>query len=512
MGESVDLHIGGYHLTEAVGTGGMGSVFRATVEAEGKCVPKGTTVAVKLLHPHLRTVQEFVRRFHREAKLAATIDHPNVVRVIEEGQDARHHYIVMEYAEGLKLTDLMQDGQPLSPQQTIEVMNQVCEALKAAASIRDPDEPARIRSLVHRDVKPDNVIIQPLDRKQYDTMTQTGDKKALANIRVKLLDFGLAKDVKALSTVLSQTGQSLGTPAYMSPEQCSGGDVDPRSDIYSLGVCAYQMITGTTPFPGPTTVAYAKQHSEEIPPDILKRNPLCPRNLADCIYRCLAKDPKDRYQSPQDLQADLGRVSAGKTVTKVHRFRKPKAISSRKVAAIAAFGGIAVLLAVAGVWFFLTDRAKADLAQAVQKADVAIASQDYAAAKKILEDAITAVPNRADKADLTGPAHKRLQEIAAQAAEQEAAQHQAAEAAERATHEQAALVAVADIKARTAAGQYQQAIDAANAAIKTYADTPVGRELPDLLAAATEKLQGQQAAEAARPGRPVPSRRRPDCW
>ena len=130
----------------------------------------------------------------------------------------------------------------------------------------------------------------------------TCDKTSLASIRVKLLDFGLAKDVKALSTVLSQTGQSLGTPAYMSPEQCTGGQVDSRTDIYSLGVCAYHMITGTSPFAGPTTVAYAQQHAEEPPPDILKRNPLCPKNLADCIYRCMAKAAKDRYADCDDLQ------------------------------------------------------------------------------------------------------------------------------------------------------------------------------------------------------------------
>ena len=115
MEERVDIHVGGYHLTEPIGTGGMGSVFKATVEVDGKVAPRGSTVAVKLLHPHLRTIGEFVRRFHREARLAAQIDHPNVVRVLDEGEEDRKQYIVMEYVEGLKLTDLMGDGQPLSP-------------------------------------------------------------------------------------------------------------------------------------------------------------------------------------------------------------------------------------------------------------------------------------------------------------------------------------------------------------------------------------------------------------
>ncbi|NLW85679.1 MAG: SUMF1/EgtB/PvdO family nonheme iron enzyme [Planctomycetes bacterium] len=497
MGEKVDIRVDGYHLTDAIGTGGMGSVFRATVEADDKPVARGTTVAVKLLHPHLRTIEEFVKRFHREARLAASIDHPNVVRVLDEGCEDRKHYIVMEMAEGLKLNDLIGDNQPLSPQQTIEVMNQVCDALGAAAAVADPDQPGRVRNLVHRDIKPDNIMIQPLDRKQYDTMTRTGDKTALANIRVKLLDFGLAKDVKALSTILSQTGQSLGTPAYMSPEQCRGDDVDGRSDIYSLGVVAYHMITGTQPFAGPTTVAYATQHAEEIPPDILGRNPLCPKNLADCIYRCLAKDPKDRYAEAAELQADLVRVSKGQTVAKVYKFKKKGSFSHRKVAAIMAATAVILLLAVAGGWFFLTDRAKADFAEAVRQADVLIAAQDYAGASSKLQQAIADFPNRANKAQLTAPAHDRLRDIAAKAAEQESARMVSQEQQRRREHEAAAVAAVAAIKAKTAAADYQGAIDAANAALTTFADTPAGAQLPDLLAGATEKLRGRQEADKA---------------
>ena len=508
MEERVDIHVAGYHLTEPIGTGGMGSVFKATVEVDGKPVPKGTTVAVKLLHPHLRSIQEFVRRFHREARLAAKIDHPNVVRVLDVGEEDRKHYIVMEHVEGMKLTDLMGDGQPLSPQQTIEIMNQVCEALKAAGHISDDAEPDRVRSLVHRDVKPDNIIIQPLDRQQYQTMTQTGDKTALASIRVKLLDFGLAKDVKALSTVLSQTGQSLGTPAYMSPEQCTGGQVDARSDIYSLGVCAYHMITGTTPFAGPTTVAYAQQHASEPPPDVLSRNPLCPRNLADCIFRCLAKDPTDRYQDCGQLQADLARVAAGRPVARVHRFKKRGAVSRRKTAAIGAVGAAVVLLAVVALWLFMTDQVKADLAEAIRQADTAIASEDYVGAQKILSDAIDAVGDRPDREALIAPAARRLQEIAARAAEQDRRRRAADELAAKRKreqdaleakrrHEQAAVAALADIKAKIAREEWQQAIDAANRAIRDYADTPSAAELGDLLARAEAGLKARQKALAA---------------
>ena len=502
MGERVDLHIGGYHLTEGIGSGGMGSVFRATVEAQGKPLPVGSTVAVKLLHPHLRSVKEFARRFHREAKLAAKIDHPNVVRVFDEGIEVdqhqhKHHYIAMEYAEGLKLTDLV-GGRPLSPQQTIEIMNQVCEALKAASRVENPDTPGEVHCVVHRDIKPENIIIQPRDPKQYETMTQTGDVTALANIHVKLLDFGLAKDSKSLSSIISQTGQSLGTPAYMSPEQCAGdASIDQRTDIYSLGVVAYHMITGTTPFNGPTTVAYAKQHAEEVPPDILTRNALCPRNLADCIYRCLAKSPADRYRTPEELQRDLARVAAGKPVAKVHRFKKAGGIGLKKVAAIAGTGCVAALMAVAGYLYYSADRAKAALADATQRADVAVAAGDYAGAKHTLEGAIAAMPSRADKAQLIEPAHARLKEIAARAAEQEAARAKAAEAEARQKHEQDAVTAVAKVKAGIAAGQYQQAVSDANGGLKDFADTPSAKEFSDLVASATEKLKAEQAAQAA---------------
>ncbi len=204
----------------------------------------------------------------------------------------------------------------------------------------------------------------------------------------------------------------------------------------------------------------------------------------------------------------------------MYRFRKKGAFSTRKVAAIVAATLLVAGLALAGGWFLLTDRAKADLVQAMQRADVQIAAQDYAGAKDTLEKAIAAFPNRSDKAELTAPANKRLQEIAAKAAEQEQArakeeeqrrraaeqaeterrrlEKDAAELAARQKHEQDAIAAVADIKAKTAAGEYQKAIDAANDAIKKFSDTPSGKELPDLLAAATEKLKGKQDAEAAK--------------
>ncbi len=505
MEEKVDIHVGGYHLTESVGTGGMGSVFRATVEAEGKALAVGETVAVKLLHPHLRNVEGFVERFHREARLAAKMNHPNIIRVIDEGAEDKHHFIVMEFADGTKLSDMMADGQPFSPQQTIEIMSQICEALKAAGHIEDPDEPGRVRSLVHRDIKPDNIIILPADN-------TIGTKASLASLRVKLLDFGLAKDVEALSSIISQAGQSLGTPAYMSPEQCNGGDVDTRSDLYSVGVCAYRMVTGVSLFTGPSTVAYAQQHSQAIPADILKHNPLCPKNLADCIHRLLAKNPRDRYQSPDELQKDLARVAEGKPVSKVHKFKKPGG-SKRKVAVVAGNCNVLTLTVLAGGWFMWTDHMKSNVADAIRLADVAAANGEYAEASNILADAIDSVPDRPDREELIKPASERLEIISAKAVEKESQRRseellaqqrvQAVEAEkarkDRATrklkHEQDAIKAEARIKASIAAGQFDKAIEAARKAMDDYSDTPSLKAISNKLAKAEAGKKAHQDAE-----------------
>jgi len=211
----------------------------------------------------------------------------------------------------------------------------------------------------------------------------------------------------------------------------------------------------------------------------------------------LAKNPKGRYQSPDELLRDLERVRAGKRV---------KPISRKRVVAFIGAGILTGLLAVGATWFFTLNRAEAGLAQAIQKADVAVASQDYLAAKKSLEDAIAAVPNwLPNKSGLVAPAYSKLQTFAAGAREQqasidkaEAKRKEAAALAAYKKHDQDAITVIASIKAKTAAGDYRQAIAAANAAIKDFSDTPSGKELPDLLAAATKELRAVQEAEEAR--------------
>jgi formylglycine-generating enzyme len=407
MGDIVDLQAGGYHLTECIGTGGLGSVFRATVEAEGKPLPVGSTVAVRMLFPQLWTVDGFAKRFDLETALAAKLDHPNVCRVLEVVQDNGKRYVVMEYVEGSRLAEWRTDKRPLKPPQTIEIMSQVCQALDAASKISYADQN---HCLVNRDIQPRNILIQSPDADLVEMPSP-------AEIHVKVLDFSFAKDLAGVSEVLWQQRPAEDKPAYMSPEQFRAEELDQRSDIYSLGVCAYEMIAGQKPFPGPSREDFARQHAESIPPAIAKQNMACPRNLADCIFRCLAKAPADRYQSPAELQRDLVRVRAGKAVAKVHRFKKRKPINKKKAAALAVAICLAALLACAGIRYFATDRAKTNLNHALLKADVAIASGDHPEAKKVLNDAIDAVPAWCNKVELTAAAYGKLREVSQQEAE-----------------------------------------------------------------------------------------------
>ena len=316
--------IGKYKILAHIGHGAMGSVEKAEA-------PDGTIVAIKTLFPQFVYEDEYVKRFKREAELAKKLSHPNVVKIIEIGEDneGRRQYIVMEYIDGKTLAESMHDKGMASiaikrssklnqedesnpkdikasgktpkfttftAEETIRIIRQLAGVLQAANDI----------GLLHRDVKPQNILL---------------DKKGNA----KLLDFGLAKDTEALVSMLSMTGQSIGTPPYMSPEQHDGqNDIDIRSDLYSLGCTAYQMLTGKAPFPGPTITAFARQHCDDIPEPVHKVNPDCPLNLSQLIDRLLAKKPKDRHQSPAELIEDLNRVERGEVPLKLYKPKKSK--------------------------------------------------------------------------------------------------------------------------------------------------------------------------------------------
>jgi tRNA A-37 threonylcarbamoyl transferase component Bud32 len=271
---------GRYRLGSLLGAGGMASVYLAEDEVLER------QVAVKVLSPPYAQDPVFVERFRREARSAARLSHPNVVAVFDSGSDATEHYLVMEYVAGQSLAQLLHRQGRLAPRRAGELAVEVCAALAAAHD----------RGLVHRDVKPANVLV--------------GDDG-----RVKVTDFGIAK--AAATATLTGTGTVLGTVAYLSPEQAQGGPVDARSDLYSLGCVLYELLCGSPPFGSGAdspAVAVASRHLHQPPEPPSAHNPQVDPELDAVVLTALAKDPARRYQSAVELQDALERVLARKAV------------------------------------------------------------------------------------------------------------------------------------------------------------------------------------------------------
>jgi serine/threonine-protein kinase len=238
-------------------------------------------VALKALFPDYAREPSFVERFRREAQAAANLKHPNIVAIYDWGQESGTYFIVMEYVEGRSLRDLIRSEAPLDANHAAEITAEIASALAFAHR----------SGVVHRDVKPGNVLL-----------TQSGT--------VKVTDFGIAR--AGTSDGLTQTGSVMGTATYFSPEQAQGLPVDGRSDVYSLGVVLYEMITGVPPFTGDSPVAVAYKHVREEPTPAIERNPEIPPDLNQIVATCLAKDPGHRYQTADDLRADLLRFRRGR--------------------------------------------------------------------------------------------------------------------------------------------------------------------------------------------------------
>jgi eukaryotic-like serine/threonine-protein kinase len=258
---------GRYRIERRLGAGGMSTVFQATDSVLERAV------AVKLLAEHLAEDDAFVARFRREALSAARLQHPNVVQVFDSGRDPEsgRHYIVMEYVDGPSCADLLRERKRLELDETVHIVRDACHGL----------DYAHRAGVVHRDVKPGNLLIA----KEMNI--------------TKLADFGIAK--AAEQTRITQVGSVLGTAAYLSPEQAHGEESGPPSDIYSLGVCAYQFLTSRLPHEYSSLTELALKQQQVAVPRITEFRPEVPAELDDAIRLCLERDPGSRYRSALEM-------------------------------------------------------------------------------------------------------------------------------------------------------------------------------------------------------------------
>ncbi len=277
IGLSID---GRYRIDSLIGRGGMGAVYRATR------LLIGDEVAIKILHTGTALHPNSAERFRREAHAAARLKHPNAVSIYDFGVSSDGlQYLVMDLVEGRSLREVTRDEGPLNLSLVIEITTQVCAAL---------DEAHR-QHIVHRDIKPDNIILNS---------TPSG-------LRVKVLDFGIAKLRDDTASHLTQTGSVLGTPHYMSPEQCLGEELDNRADIYSMGIVLYEMLCGRVPFNSPISTAVVVQHVNQPPPSLRAINPAIPAEVETVVFQALEKRREVRPASAGALSQELSRVVRG---------------------------------------------------------------------------------------------------------------------------------------------------------------------------------------------------------
>ena len=265
LDQRIGTELGGYRILEQLGRGGTSVVYRA------EHVRLGRAAALKLLSPGLGEA-DFSERFLRESRLAASLDHPSIVPVYDAGEEDGLLYIAMACVEGTDLKTLINEEGALPLRRTLFILGQIASALDAAHA----------RGLVHRDVKPANILVGPEDR-------------------AYLSDFGAVKELA--SAGMTRTGAFVGTIEYCAPEQIEGGDVDARTDVYALACVLYETLTGTPPFHRPSEVAVLNAHLHAPPPRLTKAAPGVPSELEHVIQKALSKSPLDRYATPGELIA-----------------------------------------------------------------------------------------------------------------------------------------------------------------------------------------------------------------
>jgi len=268
---------GRYRIIRKLGAGGMANVYLAEDQELGR------RVAIKILDDKHAADDSFIERFRREAKNAAGLSHPNIVSIYDRGEAEGTYYIAMEYLAGRSLKELIVGRGPTPIRIAIDYTRQMLAGLGFAHR----------NGIVHRDIKPHNVVVD-------------------ADGRLKVTDFGIARSG---ASQMTEVGSIIGTAQYLSPEQAKGAPVDQRSDVYSVGIVLYEMLTGQVPFTGDTPLEIAMKHLSEVPVPPSELRPDVPEDLDLIALRALAKDPGDRYQTAEEMDADLARVAKGLSVS-----------------------------------------------------------------------------------------------------------------------------------------------------------------------------------------------------
>lgn len=271
-GEMIGKVLGGrYEIIEKIGGGGMALVYKA------RCQLLNRYVAVKILRDEFTNDEEFIKKFRHESQAAASLSHPNIVSIYDVGSEGNIYYIVMEYIKGKTLKQIIKENGKLTPEQTINYSIQIAEALQHAHN----------NHIVHRDIKPHNIMV-----------TEDG--------RIKVTDFGIAR--AATSTTMTNTSNVIGSVHYFSPEQARGRFTDEKSDIYSLGIVMYEMITGKVPFEGESPISIALKHVEEDILPLRKIDASVPENIEYIIMKCVRKNQSERYSNAGELLRDLRKI------------------------------------------------------------------------------------------------------------------------------------------------------------------------------------------------------------